>query len=108
MPQDNQRQPAVPKDIDEIDAERDVRVRVLGTVLETRDDSIMLDDGSGTVEVFLDGDDFEAVSDGQRIRVLGRVLPAPDSFEIQGEIVQDMSDLDMDAYNTVKNISPHV
>lgn len=108
MPQNNQRQPAVPKDIEEIDPERDVRVRVLGTVIETRDDSIMLDDGSGTVEVFLDEEHLDSVSDGQRIRVLGRVLPAPDSFEIQGEIVQDMSDIDMDAYNTVKNISPHV
>lgn len=108
MPQDNQRKPAVPKDISAIDAEQDVRVRVLGTVLETRDDSIMLDDGSGTVEVFLDADDFDAVQDGQRIRVLGRVLPAAEGFELQGEIVQDMSDLDMDAYNTVKNISPHL
>ncbi|MFB6076867.1 MAG: OB-fold nucleic acid binding domain-containing protein, partial [Candidatus Nanohaloarchaea archaeon] len=101
MPQDDRRrQPAVRKDIDDIDADDDVRVRVLGTVLEARQDSVMLDDGSGTAEVFLDADDLDAVEEGQRVRVFGRVLPAPDGFEIQGEILQDMSDLYMDLYTT--------
>lgn len=101
MPENDRRKAAVPRQIAEIDAEDDVRVRVLGTVLEVRDDSVMLDDGSGTVEVFLDADDLDAVEESQRVRVFGRVLPTPDAFEIQGEILQDMSDLDMELYGRV-------
>lgn len=103
MPADNtRRHPAVTKDIEQIDPQQDVRVRIVGTVLDTREDLIMLDDGSGTVDVFLNEEDLEAVQDGMRVRVFGRVLPTGDSFEIQGELVQDMTDLDMDLYNQVK------
>ncbi|MDY6769977.1 MAG: OB-fold nucleic acid binding domain-containing protein [Candidatus Nanohaloarchaea archaeon] len=102
MPQDDfERRAARPCDITDIDPESDARVRVLGTVLEARQDSIMLDDGSGTVEVFLDADDLDAVQDGQRVRVFGRVMPTADAFEIQAELVQDMTDLDMDTYGEV-------
>ncbi|MDY6761727.1 MAG: OB-fold nucleic acid binding domain-containing protein [Candidatus Nanohaloarchaea archaeon] len=102
MPQDDfERAAATPRDVAEIDAEGDVRVRVLGTVLETRQDSLMLDDGTGTVEVFADADDMEQVQDGQRIRVFGRVMPTADSFEMQAELVQDMTDVDMDMYEEV-------
>lgn len=109
MPQDQQRrQPAVPKEIENIVPGDDVRVRIVGTVLEVKEDSIMLDDGSGTTEVFLDEEDRNAVQDGARVRVFGRVLPTPDSFEIQGELLQDMTDVDMETYKKVKNISPYL
>lgn len=103
--QDQRRQPAVLRNIKSIDPQRDARVRIVGTVLEAREDSIMLDDGTGTTEVFLDVDDVETVEDGMRIRVFGRVLPTPDAFEIQGEIVQDMTDLDMDLYSEVRELT---
>lgn len=103
MPQqDRRRAPAVLKAIEDIDAEADTRVRIVGTVLEVRGDSIMVDDGSGTVEVFLDTEDVEDVDDGQRVRVIGRVLPLPSGFEVQGEIVQDFSDVDMELYGKVR------
>ncbi len=101
MPRDNERRAAVPRNVDDINPETDARVRVLGTVLETRQDSVMLDDGSGTVEVFMDADDLEDVTDGQRVRVFGRVLPTAESFEVQGELVQDMTELDMETYARV-------
>ncbi|MCJ7479095.1 MAG: OB-fold nucleic acid binding domain-containing protein [Candidatus Nanohaloarchaeota archaeon QJJ-7] len=103
MPQDNQRKPSVPREVEDIQPERDARVRVLGTVLEKRDDSLVLDDGTGTVEAFVDADDLKEVKEGQRIRVFGRVLPTTDSFELQGELVQEMTDLDMDSYGQVKD-----
>lgn len=107
MPQNqNQRAPAAPRDIEEIDPEQGGRVRILGTVLEVRQDSLMVDDGTGSTEVFVNADDREALEEGQRIRVFGRVLPTPDSFEIQGEIVQDMSELDMDRYQQVRELVP--
>lgn len=102
MPQDMRRQPAVLKDIETITPGEDIRVRIVGTVLEENQDSIMLDDGTGATEVFLDQEDINDVQESQRVRIIGRVLPTPDSFEIQGEIVQDMSDLDMEKYRQVR------
>lgn len=93
----------MPREVEDIQPERDARVRVLGTVLEKRDDSLVLDDGTGTVEAFVDADDLKEVKEGQRIRVFGRVLPTTDSFELQGELVQEMTDLDMDSYGQVKD-----
>ncbi|QGA80200.1 replication protein RepA [Candidatus Nanohalobium constans] len=104
MPEDQRRAPARPKKIDEIDPQSDIRVRITGTVLSKEDDSVSLDDGSGTVEVFLEEEDMEDLEESQRIRVLGRVLPTPDSFEIQGEIVQDFSDIDQELHDRVKKV----
>jgi len=104
MPEQMRRAPARPKNIDEIDPQNDIRVRVIGTVLSIDEDSISLDDGTGSVEVFLEEDDIEELEESQRIRVLGRVLPTPDSFELQGEVVQDFSDVDPELYDRVKKV----
>lgn len=104
MPENQRRAPARPKNIEEIDPRDDIRVRVIGTILSVDDDSISLDDGTGTVEIFLDEDRMEGLEENQRIRVLGRVLPTPDSFEIQGEIVQDFSEVDPELYSRVKKV----
>jgi len=104
MPENQRRAPARPKNIEEIDPKDDIRVRVIGTVLSVEDDSISLDDGTGTVEVFLEEEKMEDLEENQRIRILGRVLPTPDSFEIQGEIVQDFSDVDPELYDRVKKV----
>ena len=104
MPENQRRAPARPKNIEEIDPKDDIRVRVIGTILSVEDDSISLDDGTGTVEIFLEEDKMEDLEENQRIRVLGRVLPTPDSFEIQGEIVQDFSEVDPELYGRVKKV----
>lgn len=104
MPEQMRRAPARPKDIEEIDAQNDIRVRVIGTVLSIEDDSISLDDGTGSVEVFLEEDQMEDLEESQRVRVFGRVLPTPDSFELQGEVVQDFSDVDPELQDRVKKV----
>ena len=104
MPENPRRAPARPKKIDEINQQNDIRVRITGTVLSKDDDSISIDDGSGTVEVFADEDSLEDLEENQRVRVLGRVLPTPDSFEIQGEIVQDFSGVDQELHDRVKKV----
>ncbi len=105
---DNRRAPARPRQIEDIDPREDIRVRIAGTVLETDEDSIMIDDGTGTTEVFLDADDIEVLEENDRVRVLGRVLPTPESFEIQGEIVQSMDDVDTDLYEEVRDTVTHL
>jgi len=104
MPEDQRRAPARPKKIKEIDLQSDIRVRITGTILSIEQDSVSLDDGSGTVEVFMEEEDLDELEESQRIRVLGRVLPTPDSFEIQGEIVQDFSGIDQELHDRVKKV----
>ena len=104
MPENQRRAPARPVSIEEINPREHIRVRVMGTVLSVDDDSISLDDGTGTVEVFLEEEQMEDLEENQRIRIFGRVLPTPDSFEIQGEIVQDFSDVDPEHYSRVKKV----
>jgi uncharacterized protein YdeI (BOF family) len=104
MADNPRRAPARPKEIEEINPQQDIRVRIVGTVLSKDDDSFSLDDGSGSVEVFTEEDMMEDIEEGQRVRVLGRVLPTPDSFEIQGEIVQDFSGIDQDLHDRVKKV----
>lgn len=97
------RETSEPKDIEDIDPKNDIRVRIIGTVLEKEEDSIMIDDGTGSTEAFLDKDDLEDLEEGEHIRILGRVLPTPDSFEIQGEIIQKLKNVDIELYKQVKN-----
>jgi hypothetical protein len=49
-------------------------------------------------------EELEEIEEGQRIRVLGRVLPTPDSFEIQAEVVQDFSEVDPELENRVNKV----
>lgn len=104
MPDQQRRAAAKPKDIEEIDPQRDIRARLVGTVISKDQEAVTLDDGTGSVEVFMQEEDIEEVDENQRIRVLGRVLPTPDGFEIQAEIVQTFDDEELELYDRVKKI----
>jgi len=104
MADDQRRAPARLKDIESIDPREDIRVRIVGTVLSMDDDSISVDDSTGSVDVFIEEEKIEELEEGQRVRIFGRVLPTPDSFEIQGEIVQDFSSVDPDLYGRIKKV----
>lgn len=104
MPEQQRRAAAVKKDVTEIDPQSDIRVRITGTVISIEDDSVALDDSTGTVDVFMQEEELEEIEEGQRIRVLGRVLPTPDSFEIQAEVVQDFSEVDPELESRVNKV----
>ena len=104
MAEDRRRAPAVPKKISEISPENDIRVRVVGTVLSKDEDSITLDDGTSSVEVFFEEEILNDLEENKRVRVFGRVLPTPDSFELQGEVVQDFEKVDSELYDKVKKV----
>ena len=93
---------AKPKPIAEINPEKDIRARIFGTVIEKREDSIILDDGTKNVEVFLDSANLEKIKEKDVLRIFGRVLPYPDGFEIQAEVVQNMNNLNFDLYKKIK------
>lgn len=89
------RLPAHDKKINEI-GKNDARVRLLGTVIDNKDNVVVLDDGTGKINVVFS--DPVNVKANQTVRVFGRVMPAEEGFEIEGEILQDMGSVDVALY----------
>ena len=87
------RAPAVLKHISEINPEKDIRVRILGSVIDKQNGTIIVDDGSSSAEVVVD--DAEFVRTGDVVRIFARVLPLESGYELRGEVIQIMNDLDM-------------
>lgn len=103
------RLPSVERTVKEIDP-ADYRIRVLGVVVD-RDEgnlSAMIDDGTGGVVArFADSDQFALAEDGKRVRVIGKVK-AGEGPEIEVEVIQDMSLLDLGLYEQVRYIADKV
>jgi len=95
------RLPSHEKRISEIGKD-DSRVRVMGTVIDKKDNLIVLDDGTGKINVVFDEPVSAEVS--RSVRVFGRVMPLQEGFEIQGEILQDMSGVDTELYRKVSDL----
>ena len=101
MPEEIRRFPATQKNISDI-TESDVRVSILGTVIDKQDDFIMVDDGTGRIKISFQDFKFDL---NQMIRVFGRVIPTPSGCELQGEVIQDMSKLDLSLFKKVQKLS---
>ncbi len=104
MDEQRRRAAAVPKNIEDIDPQTDIRARIVGTAISIEEESLTLDDGTGSVEVFVQEEDIEDIEENQRLRVLGRILPTPDSFEVQAEVVHQLQEDEADLYDRVKKI----
>ena len=96
------RQPAVERSIKDL-RDSDTIVRILGTAIEIREGDFTLDDGEGQITVITDPDVLSLFKEGQRVRVIGRIFKDPEPV-LQGEIVQDMSKLDLDLYGKVRKM----
>jgi hypothetical protein len=106
MPQESlvrRRLVAVEKKISEIQPEADVRVRLMGTVIDVAPNSIVIDDGSGKIDIFFEREPL--VRQGQMIKVITRVLPLIDGFECRGEAIQTLDEFNIDLYNKAKEIA---
>ncbi|MFH0929389.1 MAG: hypothetical protein V1818_03470 [Candidatus Aenigmatarchaeota archaeon] len=97
------RLPAKEKDICSIQPELDVRLRLTGTVIDSSPNSVVIDDGTGKVEIFLEKDPM--VRQGQMIRVITRIMPMIDGFECRGEAIQNMDGFNIDLYKKAKEIA---
>jgi len=95
------RLPSVMKDIGEIKAE-DLRVSVIGTIIDQQQDSLVLDDGTGKMLIRFDSP-FEAEMN-KMIRVLGKTVPLEDGVELHGEFIQNMNGLDSELLKRIKSI----
>ncbi|MBI4015296.1 MAG: hypothetical protein HY362_01090 [Candidatus Aenigmarchaeota archaeon] len=95
--------PAVEKSISDVDPEKDVRVRLLGTVIAADDSSIIVDDGTGKTEVVFENPDLiGSAGVGKRVRVVARVLPLLEGFECRGEAVQDLEGFNLELYRKAR------
>ena len=104
MPEEFQRRlPSTEREIASIQA-GDIRVSVIGTVIDKNEEGtrLVLDDGTGKVSVTLETPAEAGVN--QMVRVFGRVIPLEKGVELQGELVQDMSKLDMAFVKKVKGL----
>jgi hypothetical protein len=108
MPEENQefqrRLPSVERKISEIKPD-DIRVSITGTVIDMQDGFAVVDDGTGKANVaFEKPEALSSVRTSQLVRVFGRVMPMDDGFELRGDVLQDMSRLDMRLKKKVESI----
>ena len=96
---------SVERQIADIVPDKDIRVRILGTVLDVSENIILIDDGSSKAEVQFDApDDVAGLERGQLVRVIARVLPLIDGFALRGEAVQNLADFDMQLFKRARDI----
>ena len=106
MPEDVRRRlPFIEKSISEISQE-DVRVRIIGTVIDKQENRIVLDDGTGKIDITFD--ETPSIEINELVRVMGRVIPMENGFELQGEIIQDIAGLDLDLYKKVNGLMKQI
>ncbi|NIO43991.1 MAG: hypothetical protein GTN36_00330 [Candidatus Aenigmarchaeota archaeon] len=96
------RLPSKEKSIVDIQPETDVRVRLMGTVIDTTPNSIIIDDGTGKTEVYF-GEE-QNITNGQLVRIITRILPLIDGFECRGEAIQVLDGFDLDLYKKARKI----
>jgi len=96
------RLPAIEKNIADIQPDSDVRLRLIGTVIDIGPNSIVLDDGSGKIEVYFE--EQPKVRQGQLVRVVTRILPLIDGFECKGEIMQNLEGFNLELYRKAKEL----
>ena len=88
------------REIKDINPEEDIRVSVIGTLVDKSEDRLMVDDGTGQIEVSFN-EDLSKFKTGSLVRIVGKV-----NLEggMRGEIIQDFSKLDVKLYKKAKKL----
>ncbi|MAG50343.1 hypothetical protein CL621_01720 [archaeon] len=94
------REPYSEKQINDIN-ETDTNLAISGMIISKTDSSFVMDDGTGQLIVL--NNDLEII-ENKYIRVFGRLIPNEDNFNLQADIIQDLSKIDTFLYNKVKKI----
>jgi len=95
----------IKRNIPEINSEVDLKIKVLGFVVDKKENTFVIDDGSGKVKVFIDEASLlDNININQLIRVFGSTLPTEDGFEIKADAIQDLSNLNINLYKKVEEL----
>jgi hypothetical protein len=97
------RLPAIEKAVSDIHPDSDVRIRVTGTIIDIGPNSVVLDDGSGKVEVYFE--EMPEVKQGQMVRVISRIIPLIDGYECKGEVLQTLEGFNIELYKKARGMS---
>ena len=83
----------------------DIRICLIGTIIDKSKGGsmVVIDDGTGKINANFESEVKNEVN--QLVRVFGRVIPMENGFELQGEIIQDMSKLDMGLWKRFKKLT---
>jgi len=79
-------------------------IAITGVVLskDTEIQSFIVDDSTGKINVITNNSDaFNSFKEGKVVRVLGKTWGEGDDIEIQSDLIQDFSQLDMELYKKV-------
>lgn len=79
---------------------RDIKIAVSGMVIGKWEKGIMVDDGTGCINVEMEGE----FKEGSFLRIFGYLVIAGDGFELKGNVVQDLSSVDREIYDKVKKL----
>lgn len=93
--------PSVDRAVSGIKAD-DIRVSVIGTVIDSQKNRLVIDDGTGKVAVSFE--DPVKAENSKLVRVLGRVIPMDSGVEIQGDALQPMDGMDMELKKKVDEL----
>ncbi|WXG40701.1 MAG: OB-fold nucleic acid binding domain-containing protein [Candidatus Freyarchaeum deiterrae] len=99
--------PAIEKQIKDISSGEVSFIKVLGVVLEKKQNIALIDDGTGKARIVaLDEELISKVKVGDKIRVFGTVLPGGEEGEIQinANIIQDMNKLNIKLRSQVEQL----
>lgn len=92
------RKPYVEKFIKDVTV-KDYKVAVSGVIVNRSENSFLLDDGTGQLAVI-----STTIPNYEYTRVFGKVLPLETGFELQSEIIQDLSKIDKAIHRKVKEL----
>lgn len=90
--------------IKDLAGKENARVKILGTVVNKATDGMILDDGTGSIRVWVPP--TAELKEKQLVLVIGWASRSKKDgeLEIRADIVQDSSSLDLDAYRKVQKI----
>ncbi len=91
------------KNISEI-TDEDFLIWVEGIVITVSKNKIVMDDGTGSIEILTHEQEIENVSEKDFLRVIGRVFPTPEGLEIHADILKKIDFSDLELYKEVINI----
>jgi hypothetical protein len=79
------------------------KYKIIGTVMEIFDNSIIIDDGTDQLTIFFDDTPEEKPKEGDLIRVFGYLELEPNK-QLKALIVQDISGINLETYQQIKDL----
>ena len=94
----------IEKKISDLD-EMDSKVRIMGFLVDKKENTIVLDDGSGKIKIFTDATNIiDNLNINQFVRIFGSIIPVENDIELRADIIQDLSGFNIDLFKKTKEL----